>query len=380
MKDRKIIRKKIQSFCMLGMSIMMIICFTGCENNTNAKVETNKYEEKYLSNNETIKYEGKSEDLKIEAKIQNTPKEIPQIKATLYNPNENIVVKEMLYEGLRTEYYSDSSPQYLGKNGDILNITSSGFNMLSDFYNNIFYCFHLSSKDSEYNADKYANTTDFGFMSREDALDLVIKKLEKCGIELGEYQVKFYCLDYKTLEKEEHVIDSNGEGPKSEWKDSWTEDDNCYYIIIRQKFNDIPEYHLHYGLYKNYEDYSSPIQAIVSKDGIRYLDVERVMQFQNTENLVNILNPEIILNKVIENKYYKDSWEKQAYILNKMNLCYFSDVAHDQIIKTIPVYQLYIKEKYWDGTQWDNKICQLIIDARTGEEIQPYDATQEILK
>lgn len=378
MKDVKRMRKQIQRVCVLGMVIMMTICFAGCETNTNASEENVKYKEKYLSSNETIKYEAKSQELKIETELKKTPKEIPQVKATMYSPNENVVANEMLQEGIRTEYYSDNSLQYSGKNGDILNITSDGFNMLSDFYNSIFYCFRLSSKDPEYNADKYAKTTDFEFMSREEALDTVTEKLEKCGVKLGEYEAEIYCLDYKTLEKEEQVIDVDGVAPKSEWKDNWTENDNCYYITIRQKFSDIPEYHLHYGLYRTYEDYCSPIQAIVSKDGIRYLDVDRIMQFENTQKLETILSPDQILDKVIENKYYEDGWEKQEYTLTKMNLCYFSDIAYGKILDTIPVYQLYIEEKYWDGTQWGNKVCQLIIDARTGEEVEPFDTTQEI--
>lgn len=387
MKDIKRMRKQIQRVCVLGMALMMTICFVGCETNTNAGEEnekylssdqTVKYNEKYLSSDETIKYEAKSQELKIDAEIKSAPEKIPQVKTTLYSPNENVVANEMLQEGIRTEYYSDDSPQYAGKNGDILNITSDGFYMLSDFYNSIYYSFHLSSKDPEYNADKYSKDTDFEFMSRKEALDVVVDKLEKCGVNLGEYKAEIYCLDYKTLEKEEQVIDEDGVAPKSEWKDSWTEDDNCYYITIRQKFNDIPEYHLRDGLYRIYEDYGSPVQAVVSKDGIRYLDVDRILQFENTEKFDIILGPDQILDKVVENKYYEDGWEQQEYTLTKMNLCYFSDIAYNKILETIPVYQLYIEEKYWDGTQWDNKICQLIIDARTGEVVEPFDTTQEI--
>lgn len=378
MKDIKRIGKQIRRACVLGMTIMIAVCFVGCETNTNANEEGIKYSEKYISSDETIKYEAKSQELKIEADIKKVPNEIPQVKTIINKPNEKLIVNELLQEGIRTEDYTDDSPQYAGKNGDILNISSNGFYMLSDFYNNIFYAFHLSSKDSEYNANKYSKDTDFEFMSRNEALDIVIEKLEKCGVTIGDYEAKFYCLDYETLKKEEHVIDENGNAPKNEWKDSWTEDDNCYYITIRQKINDIPEYHLHYGLYKNYEDYCSPIQAIVSKEGIRYLDVDGVMQFENTENLVKILSPNQILDKVIENKYYEDKWEKQEYTLTKMNLCYFSNTAYNKILETIPVYQLYIEEKYWNGTQWDKKICQLIINASTGEVVEPYDPTQEI--
>lgn len=374
----------IKRMIALGMACLMAVSFAGCGANTNAKTnesgETLKYEEKYMGNNETIKYSSNTTELKIEADIKVSPEKIPEINVMLAEPNEKVLVRELLQEGMRTEFYGEDCLQYSGKNGDVLNINTSGFYMMSDFREYLSYCFYLSTKDAEYNADKYSQTTDFDFMSRQEAVDKVIEKLEKCGVTMEAYDYTIYCLDYETLKNEEHVIDQNGDAPKSKWKDSWTEDDNCYYICIRPLFNDIPEYHLMDGVYMRYEDYCSPIQAVVSKDGIRYIDVDYIMQYENTGKLENMLGPQQIIDKVIENKYYVDSaWEKQEYTLSKMNLCYFSNIGGGKILNTIPVYQCYIEEKYWDGTEWGTRVNQLIIDARTGEEVEVYDATMNIL-
>lgn len=383
-KIQKQSRCVIKRVCVLGMTVMMAASLAGCGTKTgasmNANEETTQYEEKYMSNDETIKYEGDTSELKINADIKPSPEQIPEVKLTLFRPDEKTLVKELLQEGMRTEFYNASKEciQYSGKNGDTLNINKSGFYMLSNFWDYLFYCFHWSSLDPQYNADKYSRTTDFEFMSRQEALELVIKKLEKCGVKLGDYDVAFYCLDYKTLKEEENVINQYSEAPKSEWKDSWTEDDNCYYIVIRQKFNDIPEYHPLGGVYERYEDYDSPVQAVVSKDGIRYIEVDYAMQFENTGILETILTPQQVLDKVIEEKCYVDEgWEKQKYTLTKMNLCYFSNVSDGNILNTTPVYQFYIKEKYWDGNDWGKTVKQLVIDARTGEKVEVYDSAQE---
>lgn len=375
----------VKRICVLGMTVIMAASLAGCGTKTNANAEsgkeTTKYGERYLSNDETIKYESKASDLKIDAEIKPSPEKVPQIKLTTYKPDEKTLVKELLQEGMRTEQYGKENIQYSGKNGDILNISESGFYMFSDYFiNYLSYCFHLSSRDSEYNADKYSQTTDFDFMKRQEALDIIIDKLEQCGINLGDYEAAFYCLDYKTLQEEEHIIDKDGDASKSKWKDSWSVEDNCYYIVIRQKFNDIPEYHPLQGVYERYEDYDSPIQAVVSKDGIRYIEVDYAMEFEKTGNLINILSPQQVLDQIIENKYYVDEgWEKQEYTLRKMNLCYFSNVADGKILNTAIVYQCYVEEKYWDGNEWEKTVKQLIIDAGTGEEVEVYDSTQGII-
>lgn len=389
---KKCIAKRL---CILGMAGTMAASLVGCGINTNAsmnaKEETTQYEEKYMSNDETIKYEGNTLDLKFGANlsIKPSPKEIPEVKLTFYKPDEKVLVKELLQEGMRTEWYGKDEAglyhkQYSGKNGDVLDIYEAGFTMFSDFYGYLFNSFHPSTIDGAYNAEKWSRTTDFKFMSRQEALDLVVKKLEKCGINLGDYEASFYCLDYKTLKKEEDVWDKSGNpAPKSEWKDKWTEDDNCYYISIRQKFNDIPEYHPMGGIDKRYEEANEAVQAVVSKDGIRYWNVDYVMQYENTGKFEKILSPQEILDKVIENKYYQYEYaEKPEYKLTKMNLCYFSDVdyaGYGEIFRTLPVYQLYIKEKEWTGDIWWNRVHQLIIDARTGEEVQTYDETPKSL-
>lgn len=382
-------RHMVKRVCVLGMAAMMTASLAGCGLKTNAganaKEKGTRCNVKYMSGNETVKYEEDNSWLKIGAKIKAVPKKVPEIKATPVKFNEKILVKELLQEGMRTEMYQKGEPQYSGKNGDILNIDSSvRFYMLSNFYDNLFNCFHLSSRDPEYNADKYSQTTDFEFMSRQEALELVIDKLKKCGANIENYNAAFYCLDYKTLKKEECVYDKNGDvAPKSQWKDKWTEDDNCYYIAIRPLLNDIPEYHPQTGFDIRYEDYCSPIQAIVSKDGIRYMDVDGIMEYENTGENVKVLSPQQVLDNMREKKFIVDRWEefgkKSKYTLHTMNLCYFSDMSYGKVETTMPVYQCYIKEKFWNGMNWDTTVLQFIVDAKTGEKIDVYKKTNDFI-
>lgn len=365
-------RFTVQNLLLAGLSVITVMSLVGCGSELSAATQTapSQYSCNYISNDETVKCESAATDLNITADIKASPEYVPEVTAKTFDFDEKTIVNAFLDEGMRTEFYSANSPQYSDKNGLTLNFSNNGFDLFNDYAIHLDSCLHLAERDEAYNADKFSQTTDFKFMPREDALNTVIAKLEECGLSLGDYTYTCYCLDYKTLKKYEYVMDKYGNTDKSRYKDNWSEEDNCYYFCIRQAFNNIPEYHLWSGLYRNYENYDCSIQAIVSKDGIIKFDIDSIPIFTNTGKQIKILTPQQILDKIVAEKLYvpyKDD-KNATYTIESMNLCYFSDFADTKIIKTIPVYQCHIKETYKENNQQNHRIIQLIINAETGDE------------
>lgn len=53
----------------------------------------------------------------------------------------------------------------------------------------------------KYNGDKFLKDTDLDFMSREEALNVLLDKLELLGIQLGDIEFSCYGLEHNTLKK-----------------------------------------------------------------------------------------------------------------------------------------------------------------------------------
>lgn len=344
-------RCAVQNLLLAGLSVITVMNLVGCGSKLSAATQTapSQYSCNYISNDETVKCESSATDLNITADIKVSPEYVPEVTAKTFDFDEKTVVNAFLDEAMRTEFYTTNWPHYSDKNGLTLYFSNNGFELFNDYAIHLDSCFHLAERDEAYNADKFSQTTDFKFMTREEALNTVIAKLEECGLPLGDYTYTCYCLDYKTLQKYEYVMDPYGNADKSRYKDNWSEDDNCYYFCIRQAFNDIPEYHILDGIERYYVDYSTSIQAIVSKDGIIKFHIDSAPLFTNTGKQIKILTPQQVLDKIIANKTYLLPYGDdpvETYTIKSMNLCYFSDFEDYELTETTPVYQCYLKVTY----------------------------------
>jgi len=122
-------------------------------------------------------------------------------------------------------YKKSSTGEFLSYDGNFLNYCSEEYN------EKIRPSFQGDKIDYYFNADKYSKTTDLSFMKKDEALKEVKKTLVELGLSVSENYL-CYSLDYKTLDKEEQVI--NIKDTDDNQKHTYTVDDECYYFEFNQ--------------------------------------------------------------------------------------------------------------------------------------------------
>lgn len=303
--------------------------------------------------------------LSLETEIKDSPEYIDEITAIPHKICGSIAKKVFLENARKAQYdnTADDGEYYEDKNGSHISvIRNEGVNYFSSFYWHVMNCFRADPRDARYNGDQFSKTKEFSFMSREEALNVLTNQLHHLGIELGDIEYTCYSLDYQTLEKEEYAEDINGREDTSGYKKQWTSKDNCYFFAIRQKYQDIVEYHKFAGIYKNYEDWNSSILALVSERGLESLEMSCALQFQKTGTRLKIKTPQQILDCISEK--YGNGTDGKTYTITSFNLCYMTDILNGY--KITPIYQCHMIEENGE----EKRVEQVLINAVTGEEIQ----------
>ena len=80
-----------------------------------------------------------------------------------------------------------------------------------------------------------------------------------------------------------------------------TQDDDSYYFVINQKHDDTPAYHVFYDNFPLAADENAPVQVLYNKDGIQFLQLEKVFAFTEQESNYD-LKPFEEIAEVIETK------------------------------------------------------------------------------
>lgn len=235
--------------------------------------------------------------------------------------------------------------------------------------NHILHSFHLEDRDERYNAHKYSLKREFEFATREQAFNDIKDKLSQMGINI-ENEYKAYALDYETMKKEEYAMGIDGNEDRSVYKDSWTKDDNCYYFVINQRYDNLPVYHLYGDMSTRKEDSTSPIKVLYTKDGIDRIDIEKMFTFNNEGKEVDILPFDKITDNIVAQLKKEEVYrEKEVlYRVKKSELNYMVDKASDLgSCKVKPVWIVDIdlcnKNGELEGIQ------QMVIDAEKGTQV-----------
>lgn len=180
------------------------------------------------------------------------------------------------------------------------------------------------------------------------------------GIDIEE-QYKCYVLEHSMLQSEEYAMDINGNIDQTGYKDSWTQDDDSYYFAINQKYDDTPAYHVFYDNFPLAADENAPIQVLYNKDGIQFLQLEKVFAFTEQESNYD-LKPFEEIAEVIETKYGM-LLDGSTYSVNQATLYYMENKMNDEQYEVIPVWIFNTEDKE------TGKTLQDIVNAETGKEI-----------
>lgn len=261
---------------------------------------------------------------------------------------------------IREKNEEENNYWYEGVNNEILTINNTSIGFSTNFYAYVSNAFRLQQGYSDYNADKYELDKDLEFASRQEAFENIRQTMETMGIGIEE-QYKCYVLEHSMLQSEEYAMDINGNVDQASYKGSWTQDDDAYYFVINQKYSDTPAYHVFYDSFPLAADENAPVQVLYNKDGIQFLQLEKVFTFTEQENNYDLKSFEEIA-QVIETKYGM-LLDGSTYTVNQAMLYYMENKISEEKYEVVPV---------WIFNTVDSetgKTLQDIVNAQTGEEI-----------
>lgn len=261
---------------------------------------------------------------------------------------------------IRAKNEEENNYWYEGINNEILTINNTSIGFSTNFYVYVSNAFRLQQGYSDYNADKYELDKDLEFASRQEAFENIRQALETMGIDIEE-QYKCYVLEHSMLQSEEYAMDINGNIDQTGYKDSWTQDDDSYYFAINQKYDDTPAYHVFYDNFPLAADENAPIQVLYNKDGIQFLQLEKVFAFTEQESNYD-LKPFEEIAEVIATKYGM-LLDGSTYSVNQATLYYMENKMNDKQYEVIPVWIFNTEDKE------TGKTLQDIVNAETGKEI-----------
>lgn len=217
-------------------------------------------------------------------------------------------------------------------------------------------------RDEHFNADLYSRSAQLAFMTREEAFETVQKVLEEIGVAIEPVYVG-YALDYKTMQSQEYHEDMDGKIDRSQYKAQWTDEDDCYYFYINQTYKGLPLYHVYNQVFADVEEINAPIQAVVSGEGLEWLNIEKVFAVSEEKGGVSLADLKAVIQTAADK--YNQVLGSSAYEIVKAELYYYVDLSSGKGTYDVkPVWIL-------TGNEKGGPNLQIIIDAQTAEEIVP---------
>jgi hypothetical protein len=269
-------------------------------------------------------------------------------------------------------------------NGSILNISVPQLSFMSYKAPNISYAFTYGRIAGEHgNHQCYSMENDLPFESRESAFEKIKQLFLAIDIEISnDYQA--FSLDHKTMkEQQELYVKENTENVDAKVKqsfeddilsgrialnDNWTQEDDCYYFVLKQKLNGISICDLEHG---NVDDGTyiggTYITVQYSKNGIvdlRAFNMRYATKDMETQQ--DIISEQKVADLIT--KKYSDIILSIPLTVKKLELQYLATTDISSSVKLIPVWVVAIEESNPDVEESGN-IIYVIFDAVTGREI-----------
>lgn len=194
-----------------------------------------------------------------------------------------------------------------------------------------------------------------------------ITELKKIIDELGYYPEDFifacYPLNFQTMKNLEEQYLQEGYLAEEKRKESWSQEDDAYFIYGYQKYEDIPIFHEMMSIARTmaYDTPdNAPIQAIYSTRGIEQLNISDIYAFENGETQAS-LKPFEDIAAVVEEKF-ENILNDAEYEVTRAK--FYERVYLDE-------GQKYKADPIWYFEVVENNISKSVtlINAETGKEI-----------
>ncbi|MGE5494653.1 MAG: hypothetical protein ACM3S4_05070 [Burkholderiales bacterium] len=299
--------------------------------------------------------------------------DIPAIDAELV-PFDGDKIKKALFNNEVTTEKDDP-------HGNL--ITNQDGNSFCSFYtNDKDSCLHFRTKDVDYildifrwksdqfpdNLSLFTNDTEFDFASREDAINAVTNVSKMLGVEyIGNASV--YALDHQTLQSVEKQVEDSGEHTEYKFKEQWSKEDDCYFVMMDCVFQNIPVNTMDTVLSNNDLLIGTEIAAIYSKNGFEYFEVSNFYSQKNMSEPTPIVSLDDAIGIVTAK--FESIITTSKYTITGIELKYvpqFKDKSHTSI-QLIPVWYFTVDESYVKGGSTFETTLRFMLDAYTGKEM-----------
>lgn len=261
---------------------------------------------------------------------------------------------------------SDESELFIGENT---------LTYQTDYAKRIRTVFNMNSIDENYNASIFDTNRDVSFDSIENAKSNVISLLSKMNIEINSVS-KVYSLNHSNLQQEEskliNKVDLKGQGYKA--KESWSSDDDSYYMLLDQSVNGISVASSKYGRPNSTKiALSEPLEIIYSNRGIELFSATALFETKETGEATKLINIDAAL-KVLKEKYDLVILTDPT-VVTQAELVYLPvyDKTKENVVNLVPAWQFVVEQTVTDqknSSSHQSVSRQLVfIDAITGKEI-----------
>lgn len=369
--------KKIIVFCMIGLCV-----FCGCGGKTETKTEKQlaanaKEKEKSEAEDTVYQYHFPEEYKKAGEKIEfDTEIVVDSAEDVFYKGKAELEsldgenLKTLIYGGdFQGQAHKMDGTDYMGNDteGLIWQTKENGtlfFNNLNSTYmsplfDHISQAFHLPDKQYE---ESWASTTEeFDGFSREEAYEKIRSVLEDCGITVPEEYI-CYTLPYEEMAEREYAEDMYGNEDVEAEKTDWDENDDAYFFVFQSRYCGLPTYHPYvYRMEKDILE-NRPLQAVISREGIEYLSVERIFQYKQEKESVELLPFEKIA-EVLEKQFTRIMGE-ETYKVKRAELKAMENLAGKKEYEMVPVWIIDMEI----NDNGDIRNFQKFFDAATAKE------------
>jgi len=227
---------------------------------------------------------------------------------------------------------------------------------------------NLAEGETSYNGDQFLTGEEFDFMTIEEAYQYVLQYMADIGMDIDasdSFSYTCYSMNYKMVEAIENVEKEGAQGNIAYLRQfkqpKWTEADNAYFFTIHQTWQDCMVQYP-FGGVSRVDDYNAPIVVVVTKNGVVGLDSNELFDFEQGEELLQLLTFEDIAT-CIASKYNRFLPNSQ-YIVKSAMLYWRPEEQEDYSFEMIPTWEVVVEE-----TGSGSNHC-IYINALNGDEIK----------
>lgn len=225
----------------------------------------------------------------------------------------------------------------------------------------------LDEEGASFNNMEVYKDKELHFAKSEDVYEEVKCSLEQWGVLIGEKH-ELFGLDHETMKEQEYVINEAGEYNAPLKKESWTEEDDCYYFQCAQEFHGIPIYYYGYGVLRGYHNIGSAFKVKYDRDGFVEITIERPYDVQDTGKTVSIISAEDAVDCLI--RKFDNIIMTDPVVVDELSLQMLPQRTAPGSYDLIPMW-IFEGKEYWtldDGTE-ETVSDKYMFNAETGKEI-----------